>query len=241
MNQPLLPLLLQGVKATEVSSAVEIVFLLTLLSLGPAVLIVLTSFTRIVVVLSFLRQAMGTQQAPSNQIIIALALFVSLYVMAPVWQQIETNAVTPYLQQQIGPQEALSQAWDPLREFLLRQTRKADLALFVQMQHEREQKNPQTAPTSTSVPAENGQTPATVSPAALIPAYVISELKTAFQIAFLIYVPFLVLDLVVAAILMSMGMMFLPPALISLPFKLVLFVLVDGWNLLVGSLVRSFV
>ena len=146
MNQPLLPLLLQGVKATEVSSAVEIVFLLTLLSLGPAVLIVLTSFTRIVVVLSFLRQAMGTQQAPSNQIIVALALFLSLYVMAPVWQKIETNAVTPYLQQQIGPQEALSQAWDPLREFLLRQTRKADLALFVQMQQEREQKNQQAAP-----------------------------------------------------------------------------------------------
>jgi flagellar biosynthetic protein FliP len=240
MNQPLLPLLLQGVKATEVSSAVEIVFLLTLLSLGPAVLMVLTSFTRIVVVLSFLRQAMGTQQAPSNQIIIALALFLSLYVMAPVWQKIETNAVTPYLQQQIGPQEALSQAWDPLREFLLRQTRKADLALFVQMQQEREQKNQQAAPSSTSALTENGQAPTTVSAAALIPAYVISELKTAFQIAFLIYVPFLVLDLVVAAILMSMGMMFLPPALISLPFKLVLFVLVDGWNLLVGSLVRSF-
>jgi flagellar biosynthetic protein FliP len=228
-------------KGTEVSSVIEIAFLLTLLSLGPAILITLTSFTRIVVVLSFLRQAMGTQQAPSNQIIIALALFLSLYVMAPVWQQIETTAVTPYLQRQLSPEEALPRAWEPLREFLLRQTRKSDLALFLQMQRERAGNDAQKATAAELSIADSEQDLSEVSAAALIPAFVISELKTAFQIAFLVYVPFLVLDLVVSAVLMSMGMMFLPPALVSLPFKLVLFVLVDGWNLLIGSLVRSFV
>jgi len=240
MNPTLLPLLTEGVKGSQLSSAIEIVFLLTLLSLGPAVIITLTSFTRIVVVLSFLRQAMGTQQAPSNQIVIVLALFLSLYVMAPVWQRIESAALTPYLQHQMSPQEALTRAWEPLRAFLLQQTRKTDLALFVQMQREREEKG--RLVTAASAPSAAGSAlPASeVTAAALIPAFVISELKTAFQIAFLVYMPFLILDLVVAAILMSMGMMFLPPALISLPFKLVLFVLVDGWNLLVGSLVRSF-
>ncbi|MBI3304280.1 MAG: flagellar type III secretion system pore protein FliP [Deltaproteobacteria bacterium] len=242
MNQTLLPLLTQTVKGTEVASVIEITFLLTLLSIGPAILITLTSFTRIVVVLSFLRQAMGTQQAPSNQIIIALALFLSLYVMAPVWQQVESAALMPYLQHQVSAQDALVRAWEPLREFLLRQTRKTDMALFVQMQREREGTGrPPTAAVNEQPAVDSGHGPAEVAAAALIPAFVISELKTAFQIAFLVYVPFLVLDLVVASILMSMGMMFLPPALISLPFKLVLFVLVDGWNLLVGSLVRSFV
>jgi flagellar biosynthetic protein FliP len=222
MNLDTLPLLTQAVKGTEASSVLEIFFLLSLLSLGPILLITVTSFTRIVVVLSFLRQALGTQQAPSNQIIIALALFLSLYVMAPVWQQIETNAVTPYLQRQIAPQDAIAKAWTPLQGFLLKQTRKADLALFLDMRREKG--------------GYGDETQATV----LIPAFLLSELKTAFQIAFLIYVPFLVLDLVVASILMSLGMMFLPPVLVSLPFKLILFVLVDGWNLLVGSLVRSF-
>jgi flagellar biosynthetic protein FliP len=229
------------VKGTEVASVVEITFLLTLLAVGPAILITLTSFTRIVVVLSFLRQAMGTQQTPSNQIIIALALFLSLYVMAPVWQRIESSALMPYLQQQVSAQDALARAWEPLREFLLRQTRKTDLALFTHLQQEREGKGSQPGSTGESPTADGKHMPAEVTAAALVPAFVISELKTAFQIAFLVYVPFLILDLVVASILMSMGMMFLPPALISLPFKLVLFVLVDGWNLLVGSLVRSFV
>lgn len=244
MNQALLPMLSQSLPGNGIASAIEVIFLLTLLSVGPAVLITLTSFTRIVIVLSFLRQAMGTQQAPSNQIIIALALFLTLYVMSPVWKRIETAAVTPYLQQKISAQAALTSAWEPLREFLLRQTRKADLALFAQLQQERQQDTTQAAaapgPTTASAPGTVETVSGDIAPTTLVPAYIISELKTAFQIAFLIYVPFLVLDLVVASILMSMGMMFLPPALVSLPFKLVLFVLVDGWSLLVGSLVRSF-
>ncbi len=222
MNPATLPLLTQALNGSEVSTALELFFLLSVLSLGPILLITLTSFTRIVIVLSFLRQALGTQQAPSNQIVIALALFLSLYVMAPVWQQIESRAVIPYLQKQIAPQEALTQAWAPLQSFLLRQTRKADMALFVEMRKDSM--------------GQGAETSATV----LIPAFLLSELKTAFQMAFLIYVPFLILDLVVASILMSLGMMFLPPVLVSLPFKLILFVLADGWNLLVGSLVRSF-
>jgi flagellar biosynthetic protein FliP len=242
MNQPVLPLLTQTVQGNGVASTIEIVFLLTFLALGPAVLITLTSFTRIVVVLSFLRQALGTQQAPSNQIVIALALFLTFYIMAPVWKRIETAAVTPYLQQQINAQDALTGAWGPLREFLLRQTRKTDLALFTQLQQEREGASAQaaTASITASTAVVSDAVAADIAPTALIPAFIISELKTAFQMAFLIYIPFLVLDLVIAAILMSMGMMFLPPALISLPFKLVLFVLVDGWSLLVSSLVRSF-
>ena len=244
MNQPLLPLLTQNLQGTGVASTIEIIVLLTVLAFGPAVLITLTSFTRIVIVLSFLRQALGTQQAPSNQIVIALSLFLTLYVMAPVWERIETVAVTPYLQQQLSTQDALASAWGPLREFLLRQTRKADLALFLQLQHEQQRAGSSSATPAGALPAAaavvSDATVTDIAPSALVPAFIISELKTAFQMAFLIYIPFLVLDLVVAAVLMSMGMMFLPPALISLPFKLVLFVLVDGWSLLVGSLVRSF-
>jgi flagellar biosynthetic protein FliP len=222
MNPSMLNALTGPLKGTEVSAAVEIVVLLTVLSVGPFILVTMTSFTRIVVVLSFLRQAMGTQQAPSNQIIIALSLFLSFHVMAPVWGRIEAESVTPYTKRQIEPQIALERAWAPLREFLFNQTRKADLALFT--------RTPEGAtPQAADIPASS-----------LIPAFVISELKTAFQMAFMIYIPFLVLDLVVASILMSMGMMFLPPVLVSLPFKLVLFVLVDGWNLLVGSLIQSF-
>jgi flagellar biosynthetic protein FliP len=222
MNASALSLLTGPLKGTELATVLEIFILLTLLSVAPLVLITLTSFTRIVVVLSFLRQALGTQQSPSNQIIIALSLFLSFHVMAPVWQRIEADAITPYLNRQVGPEIALNRAWAPLREFLFKHTRKADLAVFMQNASEKE------------------VDVSTVAAANLIPAFVISELKTAFQMAFLIYVPFLVLDLVVASVLMSMGMMFLPPVLISLPFKLVLFVLVDGWNLLVGSLIRSF-
>jgi flagellar biosynthetic protein FliP len=222
MNPSSLTLLTNPLKATEVSTVVEIFTLLTLLSVAPVLLMTLTSFTRIVVVLSFLRQALGTQQSPSNQIVIALSLFISFHVMAPVWQKIETDALTPYYNRQIAPAAALERAWGPLQEFLLKHTRKADLALFMKNSDGQE--------------FEITQIPAT----SLIPAFMISELKTAFQMAFMIYIPFLILDLVVASILMSMGMMFLPPVLISLPFKLVLFVLVDGWNLLVGSLIRSF-
>lgn len=222
MNPSLLSTLTGPLKGTEMATVMEIFILLTLLSVGPLILVTLTSFTRIVVVLSFLRQALGTQQSPSNQIIIALSLFLSFHVMAPVWQRVETESVTPYFKRQIDPQVALERAWGPLRDFLFRQTRKADLALFMPNPEAKELDPTQVAATS------------------LIPAFVISELKTAFQMAFLIYIPFLVLDLVVASVLMSMGMMFLPPVLISLPFKLVIFVLVDGWNLLVGSLIRSF-
>ena len=222
MNPSLLSALTSPLKGTEMTTVMEIFLLLTLLSVGPLILVTLTSFTRIVVVLSFLRQALGTQQSPSNQIIIALALFLSLHVMAPVWHRVESESVTPYVKRQIEPEVALERAWEPLRDFLFRQTRKADLALFMANPEGKELDAAQIAATS------------------LIPAFVISELKTAFQMAFLIYVPFLVLDLVVASVLMSMGMMFLPPVLISLPFKLVIFVLVDGWNLLVGSLIRSF-
>ena len=244
MNQPVLPLLTQTLQGNgSIASTIEIIFLLTFLAVGPAILITLTSFTRIVVVLSFLRQALGTQQTPSNQIVIALALFLTFYVMAPVWQKIESTAVTPYLQQQATAQEALSSAWRPLHQFLLRQTRKADLDLFLRLQKERGNTDAQakTASMEKSVAHPDEESSLTeVSPTTLIPAFIISELKTAFQMAFLIYMPFLVLDLVVASVLMSMGMMFLPPALVSLPFKLVLFVLVDGWSLLIGSLVRSF-
>ncbi|MCS6924373.1 MAG: flagellar type III secretion system pore protein FliP [Candidatus Binatia bacterium] len=240
MNPDIFPRLGESVaKGTEVSTALEILFLLTLLSLGPFLLITLTSFTRIVIVLSFLRQALGTQQSPSNHIILALALFLSFYVMAPVWQRIESDAVVPYLQRRIGPQEALTRAWHPLREFLRKQTRPADLALFAEMRSRQAASNPAegVSPGGGEGKTENIEETAVI----LLPAFMISELKTAFQMAFLLYVPFLVLDLVVAAVLMSMGMMFLPPVLVSLPFKLVLFVLVDGWNLLVESLVRSFV
>ena len=223
MNPAAFSTLTAPLKGTEMATVTEIFILLTLLSVGPLVLITLTSFTRIVIVLSFLRQALGTQQSPSNQIIIALSLFLSFHVMAPVWQKIEADAVTPYYNREIQPQVAMERAWGPLREFLFKQTRKADLALF----------------TKNADPASLD--PAQVPASSVIPAFMISELKTAFQMAFLIYVPFLVLDLVVASILMSMGMMFLPPVLVSLPFKLVLFVLVDGWNLLVASLLRSFV
>ena len=217
MDQTSLSLLSQTVKGTEVATVIEILFLLTILSLGPVLLITLTSFTRIVIVLSFLRQAMGTHQSPSNQIIIALSLFLSIYVMTPVWEQIEAGAVMPYLRAEIEIQEAVTQAWNPLSAFLLKHTRKSDLDIFMEMRGTEE-----------------------VTATILIPAFIISELKTAFQIAFLIYMPFVVLDLVISSVLLSMGMMFLPPVLVSLPFKLVLFVLVDGWNLLVGSLVRSF-
>ena len=225
MNPSALSMLTGPIKGSEMATVMEIFILLTLLSLGPLVLVTLTSFTRIVIVLSFLRQALGTQQSPSNQIIIALSLFLSFHVMAPVWHRIEAESVTPYYNREIQPQVALARAWPPLREFLAKQTRKADLALFTR---DGDQKSADAS--------DANELPAT----SLIPAFVISELKTAFQMAFLIYVPFLVMDLVVASILMSMGMMFLPPVLVSLPFKLVLFVLVDGWNLLVGSLLRSF-
>ena len=206
----------------KVSSALQILFLLTILTLAPSILILTTSFARIIIVLSFLRQAMGTQQTPPTQILIGLGLFLTLFVMGPTWTEINDKALQPYLNEEISQTDALKQAEMPLKTFMLRQTREKDLSLFVDI--------------SGANPTSNEE----VDIRSLIPAFIISELKTAFQIGFLIYIPFLILDMVVASILLSMGMMMLPPVLISLPFKLMLFVMVDGWYLTVGSLMRSF-
>ncbi|ACM18877.1 flagellar biogenesis protein FliP [Geotalea daltonii FRC-32] len=210
-------------KPGDVAVVLQIFFLMTVLSLAPGLLMMTTSFTRIVVVLSFLRNALGTQQAPSNQIIIGLSLFLTFFIMAPVWQQINVQALQPYRAQTITQDEALKRAVAPVRKFMLSQVREKDLALFINLSKLPRPKNADDIPTMT-----------------IIPAYMISELKTAFQIGFLVYIPFLVLDMVVASVLMSMGMMMLPPVMISLPFKILLFVLVDGWGLIIGSLVKSF-
>jgi flagellar biosynthetic protein FliP len=182
-----------------------------------------TSFTRIVVVLSLLRHALGTQSMPPNQIIIGLSLFLTLFIMTPVWQRVSNEALQPYYEERTSSEEALTLAAIPVKDFMLRQVREKDLALFVKIAKE---KRP--------------EKPSDISLSVLIPAFVISELKTGFQIGFMIYLPFLILDMVVASILLSMGMMMLPPIMISLPFKLLLFVLVDGWSLIAGSLVQSF-
>ena len=207
----------------KVSSALQILVLLTILTLAPAILIMTTSFARIIIVLSFLRQAMGTQQTPPAQILIGLALFLTMFVMGPVWSEINEGALKPYMEEELGQFEALKLAEIPIKRFMLNHTREKDLSLFVNLS---EDKNPQSEED--------------VSIQTVVPAFIISELKTAFQIGFLIYIPFLILDMVVASILLSMGMMMLPPVLISLPFKLMLFVMVDGWYLTVGSLMRSF-
>lgn len=207
----------------EVSTTIQIFLLLTILSLAPSLLIMTTSFTRIVVVLSFLRTALGTQGAPSNQIILALSLFLTFFIMTPVWQQINQNAYQPYRAGAISQELAFERAVAPIRKFMLTQTREKDLALFVSLSKQERPNNADAIPTLT-----------------IIPAFLISELRTAFQIGFLIYIPFIVIDMVVASVLMSMGMMMLPPVMISLPFKILLFVLVDGWGLVIGSLVKSF-
>jgi flagellar biosynthetic protein FliP len=207
----------------DVTVALQIIFLLTILTLAPAILIMMTSFTRLAVVFSFLRHALGTQQTPSNQIIAGLALFLTFFIMMPVWQKINKEALQPYLNEEISQERALKTAVHPVRQFMFKQTRVKDLALFSKMGGVRDPKNP-------------SEIPITI----LIPAFVISELKTAFVIGFVLYVPFLIIDMVVASVLLSMGMMMLPPILVSLPFKLMLFVLVDGWHLVVGSMVKSF-
>lgn len=212
-----------GTGPQQASNVLTIVFLLTILSLAPALLIMMTSFTRLAVVLSFMRQALGTQSAPPNQIIVGLALFLTFFIMQPVWQRIHQEAIVPYQNHKISSEEFLQNGMKPLRDFMLKQTRKQDLALFVSLSQQEKPKNLEA-----------------VNMTSIIPAFVISELKTAFQIGFLLYLPFIILDMVVSSILLSMGMMMLPPAMISLPFKLMLFVLVDGWNLLIASLVKSF-
>jgi flagellar biosynthetic protein FliP len=210
-------------KPQDVVSVIRIIMMMTVLSLAPAILIMMTSFTRIVVVLSFIRQALGTQQMPPNQLIVGLSLFLTFFVMAPTFKTISADALDPYMNESIDQSTALSRAENPLREFMFKQTREKDLELFLSLSKEAKPQNRAEVPTYV-----------------LIPAFVISELKTAFQIGFMLYLPFLVLDMVVASVLMAMGMMMLPPVVISLPFKLLLFVLVDGWDLVVGSLVKSF-
>lgn len=210
-------------KPSDMVSVLRMLMILTVLSIAPSILIMMTSFTRIVVVLSFIRQALGTQQMPPNQLIVGLALFLSFYVMAPTWKVISSRAVEPFLDEKINQSVALERAEAPLREFMLNQTREKDLELFLSLSKEPKPK------TKADLPIY-----------VLVPAFIISELKTAFQIGFMLYLPFLVLDMVVASVLMAMGMMMLPPVMISLPFKLLLFVLVDGWELVVGSLVKSF-
>ena len=207
----------------QVGVALQILALLTLFSLAPALLIMLTSFTRIVVVLSFVRQAIGLQGQPPNQIIISLALFITFFIMGPVFDQVYGNAVKPYLDKQVNESQAWDRAITPLRTFMLRQTRENDVILFMKLSGVQKMQKPEDVPTRV-----------------LIPAFMISELKTAFQIGFLIYLPFLIIDMVVASVVMSMGMMMLPPLVISMPVKLILFVLVDGWGLIIGSLVQSF-
>ena len=207
----------------QISGVLQILFLLTILTLAPAILIMMTSFTRLAVVFALLRQALGTQQSPPNQIIIGLALFLTFFIMQPVWQKIHKEAIVPYQQHEISGEEFLDKSINPLKDFMLKHTRKSDLALFVSFS---QQEKPQNA--------------ASLSVVTVIPAFVISELKVAFEIGFMLYIPFIILDMVISSILLSMGMMMLPPVMISLPFKLMLFVLVDGWNLLTGSLVKSF-
>ncbi|HWQ43420.1 MAG TPA: flagellar type III secretion system pore protein FliP [Desulfosporosinus sp.] len=207
----------------QTSSSLQILMLMTVLSLAPAILMLMTSFTRIIIVLSFVRNALGTQQLPPNQVMVGLALFLTFFVMAPTWNQINTDAVQPYMKNQITQTEALAKAEEPLRVFMFRQTREKDLELFVGLSKMERPKTYREVPTYV-----------------LIPAFVISELKTAFQMGFAIFIPFIVIDMIVSSTLMSIGMMMLPPMMISLPFKLLLFVLVDGWHLVVQSLVTSF-
>lgn len=203
---------------------IKLLILLTVLTLVPSILILMTSFTRIIIVLSFTRNAMGTQQIPPNQILIGLAIILTIFIMKPVYSDVITHAIDPYLAGEITQEEAVEIGSEPIKTFMLNQTREKDLALFFNISEE-------------ELPEDRMGTPFTV----LVPAFVISELKTAFQMGFMLFMPFIVIDLIVASILMSMGMFMLPPVMIALPFKLLLFVMVDGWHLLIKSLVESFV
>ncbi len=207
----------------KVSLALEILFLLTVLSLAPAIMMTVTSFTRIIIVFHFLRQAMGIQQMPPTQILASLAIFMTVIIMYPVGRQINDEALQPYLAETIGFNEALDRAQVPLRNFMFKHTREKDISIFYSIANMEQPRNKDEVPTIM-----------------LAAAYVISEMKTGFSIGFLIYIPFLIVDMVVSSILLAMGMMMLPPMMVSMPFKLLLFVMVDGWNLLIGSLVNSF-
>lgn len=220
-----LPLLIgKGESGLSFSVPIQTLLFFTALSFLPAVLLMMTGFTRIVIVLSLLRQALGTQSAPPNQVVVGLSLFLTFFVMGPTLDKVYSEAYLPYTKNTIAFEQALEKAEDPLRQFMSKQTRQSDLALFVKLA--------KLAP---------GATAQTVPMRILVPAFVISELKSAFQIGFMIFIPFLVIDIVVASVLMSLGMMMLSPVLVALPFKLMLFVLADGWNLLIGSLAASFV
>lgn len=220
---PLLTVAPQEDGGSNYSLSLQVLLLMTALTMLPAALLAMTSFTRIVVVLAILRQALGTAQTPSNQIILGLALFLSLFIMGPVLEQAYDTGLQPYMAEEIEFTEAISKAQIPFREFMLDQTREADLIMFAELGG-----------------YDSFQTDDEIPLKVLLPSFVTSELKTAFQIGFLVFIPFLVIDLVVASVLMSMGMMMLSPMLISLPFKLMLFVLIDGWSLIVGTLASSF-
>lgn len=207
----------------DVSVTLQILFLMTILSLAPAILILTTAFTRIIVVFHFLKQAMGTTQMPPSQVLIGLAMFLTFFVMAPTWSKVNDQALQPYLQKKMSLQDAYDKGVEPLREFMFKQTREEDLGLFMKLANIEKPTNRSDVPTH-----------------ALIPAYAISELRVGFQIGFVLFIPFIIIDMVVASILMSMGMMMLPPAMISLPFKILLFILVDGWHLVINSLMQSF-
>lgn len=208
---------------TDVVSAIKLILVLTVLTLAPAILIMMTGFTRIIIVLSFLRQAMGVQQMPPNQLLVGLALFLTFFVMQPAFNEMNKNGIQPYMAGTISQEAAIERTLAPLRKFMFSQTRDADLALFIKL-----------------AKVEKPKTRADVPTMVLVPSFIVSELKTAFQIGFIIFLPFLVIDIVASSVLMSMGMMMLPPVVISLPFKIMLFVLVDGWGLLIGSMVKSF-
>ncbi len=222
-----LPSITFGVEDAEtpeqVSNALQILLLLTVLSVAPAILLMMTCFTRIVIVMGFVRQAMGTQQMPPTQIVVGLSLFLTFFVMSPTFNIINDEAIQPYLNEQISQQEALENAIQPMRAFMFSHVKEEELGMLADLTLEAEPENREDIPTMT-----------------LIPAFMLSELKRAFQMGFMVFIPFLVIDMIVASVLMSMGMMMLPPIIISLPFKLLLFVLVDGWGLVVGSLLKSF-
>ncbi|WDP93220.1 MAG: flagellar type III secretion system pore protein FliP [Desulfobacter sp.] len=213
----------QAAEPEEVAVVLEIIALLTILALAPAILILMTPFTRLIVTFHFLRQAIGTQSSPPNQVLVGLALFMTFFIYRPVGLEIYNTALNPYLEREISYETAFEMAQKPIRKFLLINTRESDIALFVK-----------------EGAMEKPETRDDVSLLALIPAYVISELKTAFIVGFILYIPFLVIDMVVASVLLAMGMMMLPPVMISLPFKLMLFVLVDGWHMICGSMLKSF-
>ncbi len=216
-----------GLKSTEdpkeIVDSIKIILLLTVLTLAPAILILMTCFTRIIVIFSFLRQALGTQQMPPNQLLVGLSLFLTFFIMRPAFNEINNEALKPFLDGQLNQEAAMTAGLLPLRTFMFKQTRPEDLQLFIGLSGK-----------------DGAKTRADVETMVLIPAFVISELKTAFQIGFIIYLPFLIIDMVIASVLMAMGMMMLPPVVISLPFKIMLFVIVDGWSLIVGSMVKSF-